>query len=202
MEIISSILIYIFFLVIGFGFQSMVRWSPWFNLALSYLIVLLLPPNWSLGLVNGSWIACAFFTYNPEQDNRFDTIPVISFRKTILASCWTFSGFLLTLLFLWKLKITNSLDLFPREILAWFFLILIELCLYRVIAKISPSLYRIPLGYGIAIINFLMILYWIYPLGISFMVLILLTLLIVNPILLLVIDSSLHTPQDSIFRRR
>jgi hypothetical protein len=198
----GSVLVYIIFLLVGFGLQFLVRWSPWVNLAISYLVVAILPPGWSLGLIIGTWISCAFFTFNPEQDRQFAIIPSVSLRKTVFSALWTFAGFLLTLIFLWKIKTSNSLDVFPREILAWVFLILIEVCLYRVIARLSPRLYRIPLGYGIAILNFLMILYWIFPFGLLMIGLILFSLLIINPLLLVLVDMPLNAAQDPIFRRR
>lgn len=202
MGVIGSIFIYLLFLFAGFCLQFLARWSPLINLAASYLMVLFLPPAWSLGLTSGIWIACAFFTYNPEQEHHLDTIPAISFRKILLSSVWTFSGFLLTLIFLWKLKVQTNLDLGQRELLAWAFLGLIEICLYRVIARLSPSLYRIPLGYGMAVFNFLLLFYWIYSLGIVWMALIFFTFLIINPLLLLVVDLPAGATKDSIFRRK
>ena len=97
----------------------------------------------------------------------------------------------MALLFLWKLKVGSNLEIGHRETMAWLFLIVIELCLYRVIARSYPSLYRIQLGYGMAIINFLMLLFWIYPLGIYLMLLIFGSLLIINPILLIWLDPPL-----------
>lgn len=202
MNVASSIAIYLLFLAIGFGLQYLIRWSPRVNLAISYFMVLILPPSWSIGLIGGAWISCAFFTYMPERERRFEVTPAVSWGKTVFSSLWTFAGFLLTLIFLWKLKVTNSLGLYQREMFAWVFLILIEICLYRVIARLSPSFYRIPLGYGIAFFNFLMILYWIYPFGISWSILILFSLLIINPLLLLLVDLPLNMIEDPIFRRR
>lgn len=202
METTGNIFIFILFLLVGFGLQFLVRWSPWVNLAISYLVVAIFPPVWSLGLIIGTWISCAFFTFNPELEHQFEMISAVSWRKTVFSALWTFTGFLLTLIFLWKLKMSNSLELFPREMLAWFFLILVEICLYRIIARLSPRLYRIPLGYGIAFLNFLMILYWIFPFGVLFILLILFSLLIINPLLLIIVDMPLGGDQDQIFRRR
>lgn len=202
MEMTGIVLTNIVFFLIGFGLQFLVRWSPWVNMAISYLVVVILPPGWSLGLIIGTWISCAFFTFNLEQQSQFEIIPAISWSKTFLSAVWTFAGFLLTLIFLWKLKMSNSLEILPREILAWVFLILIEVCLYRVIAGLSPRLYRIPLGYGIAVLNFLMILYWIFPFGALVIFLILFSLLVLNPLLLILVDMPLNATQDPIFRRR
>jgi hypothetical protein len=185
----------------GFGLQLLVRWSPGIIMALSFLFAGILPTWWSLGLISGSWICCAFFTFNPEQEHQIEIVSAINWRKIFFAALWTFAGFVLTLLFIWRLKISNNLAVFPREILAWIFLISVEICLYRIIAVLVPRLYRIPLGYGIAVLNFLMILYWILPFGILKIGLILLSLLIINPLILVLVDTPLNT-QDPVFRRK
>jgi hypothetical protein len=197
----TSIVVNILFFLGGFGWQFLVRRSPWVNLILSFAAAAILPPGWGLGLIIGIWISCAFFTFNPEQERQFETISTVNWQKIFLAALWTFSGFILTLVFLWKLKISDNMGLLPREILAWVFLILIEICLFRIIAKLVPRLYRIPIGYGIAVLNFLMILYWILPLGIWIMGLILLSLLITHPLLLVLVDMPLNKVQDPVFRR-
>jgi hypothetical protein len=186
---------------LGFGLQFVIRWSPLINLALSFLMALLLPPAWSLGLIIGSWISCAFFTFNPEQEKHQFEITAITWRKSFLAALWTFTGFLLTLIFLWKLKISGNLELMPREIMAWSFLLLVEICLYRIISILAPSFYRIPLGYSIAVFHFLMLFYWIFPWGIWISGLVLLSLLIINPLLLVMVDIQFNA-QDPIFRRK
>jgi hypothetical protein len=197
----SSILIYIVFFAVGFGLQLLVHWSPGVNLGLSFPIVLIIPPEWSLGLIIGMWICCAFLTFNPEEERRVGTISTINWPKIFLAALWTFAGFILTLIFLWKLKVSNNLAVLPREILAWVFLSLIEICLIRIIARLVPRFYRIPLGYGMAALNFLMILYWVLPFGLWASGLIFLSLLIVTPLLLVLVDMPQNT-QDSIFRRK
>jgi hypothetical protein len=201
MDSAGSIVVNILFFLLGFGLQFVIRWSPVMNLLLSFVFALALPPGWSFGFIIGSWISCAFFTYNPEQEGQFEAIAVINWRRIIIASLWTFTGFLLTLVFLWRVKIDNTMGLYPREVLAWIFLVLVEICLCRIIAKLVPRLYRIPLGYGIAVLNFLMLLFWIVPFDIWKIGLILLSLLIIDPLILVLVDSPLAV-QDSIFRRK
>ncbi len=198
----GTILLYIFFLLIGFGLQFFIRWSPWLNQIISFIAILLLPPDWSLGLVGGSWIASAFFTFNPEQVRQYDAIPALNWWKVVFSSLWIFSGFLLTLLLIWKLKIMGDFQVIQREILAWAFFIMVEICLFKVLARLSPGMYRIPLGYGIGLLNFLLLLYWLYPLGISYVLLILVTIIIINPLLLLIVDKPVAPAEDPIFRRR
>lgn len=191
-----NILIYLLALAIGFVIQNLVRWSPRANLGISYLTILILPPFWGLGLVGGFWISCSFFTYNPEIEHRHDTTPQITWSKILLYSAWTFSGFLLTLILLWKLKTANCLLLVQREEIAWLFLTLVEVCQYKVIARISASFNRIPLGYGIAVLNFLMIFYWLYPLGLYSIILIFCSFLVINPLLLSWVDFPVNSLPD------
>jgi hypothetical protein len=184
MELFWSILIILFTMTAGFVIQYYIRLSPWINLAVSFPLVLLIPPSWGFGLICGIWICCAFSTFHPEMENKIDAPNRIRFVKILLYSLLTFSGFLLTLVLLWKFKIMGNPDLAQREVFAWIFLAIVEICLYKVIARLAPGLYRIPLGYGIAVLNFLMILYWVSGKGIYFMVLVFFTMLIVNPLLL------------------
>ena len=202
MAILGTISIYIVTLLLGFLFQALVRWSPRVILGISFLLALFLPPGWGIGLVEGLLITCAFFTYEPLRESQFDQTPTVSWQKILLTSLWTFAGFLLTLLFLLRFKLTGSINIQQGETLAWIFLILVEVCLYKVIVKDSFSLYRIPLGFGIAVLNFLMILYWIYPLGWSFIGLVFFSLLIINPLLLIWIDIPLVATGDPFLRRR
>ncbi|NLW47512.1 MAG: hypothetical protein GXY86_09290 [Firmicutes bacterium] len=198
----AALKVFIYLLSFGAGFivQYFSRLSPWVNLALSYLLVFILPPMWSLGLVGGIWISCAYFTYNPDLD-RLELLKGLSWYKVLLSSLWTFTGFLLTLSLVWKLKVTGFEVASQREIIAWTFLVLIEVCLYRVIARLSPALHRIPLGYGIALFNFLMLTFWLYELGIPVMIMALVTLLIINPLLLIVIDLPVGASGDPYLRR-
>ncbi len=200
MEAACKVFIYLLTLAAGFVIQNSIRCSPWINMALSFLIILLVPPDWSLGLIGGVWIACAFFTFNPDLD-RLELLKAFSWIKVFLSSLWVFAGFLLTLCLLWKLKISGYLLISQRELLAWAFLILIEVCQYRVIARLSPVLHRIPLGYGVAFFEFLLLLYWLYPLGIPVMAMVLVTLFILNPLLFVFIDLPVGTNVDPYLRR-
>jgi hypothetical protein len=170
------------------------------NLILSYLLIFILPPNWSLGLVGGIWISCAYFTYKPDLD-RLELLKGLSWYKVFFSSLWTFAGFLLTLSLVWKLKVTGFEGASQRELLAWTFLVLIEVCQYRVIARLSPVLHRIPLGYGIALFNFLMLTFWLYELGIPSMIMALVTLVIINPLLLIFNDLPVGAGEDPYLRR-
>ncbi len=201
MDSTGSIVMDIIFFVLGFGLQFVIRWSPIMNLVLSFIFALAIPPGLSFGFIIGSWISCAFFTYNPEQEGQFETVAVINWRRILVASLWTFAGFLLTLVFLWRLKIGSGMEVDSREIVAWLFFAFVEICLCRIIAKLVPRLYRIPLGYGMAILNFLMLLFWILSFDIWKIGLILLSLLIVYPLILVSVDSPFAV-EDPIFRRK
>ncbi len=194
--------VFIYLLTFGIGFvvQNLTRWSPWLNLVISFLLILLIPPNWSVGLVVGIWIACAYFTFNPDLD-RLELLKGFSWYKVFFSSLWTFMGFILTLSLVWKLKVSGNLLVSQREFLAWTFLVLIEACQYRVIAKLSPVLHRIPLGYGIAFFNFLMLLYWLYQFGLPLMLMALVTLVILNPLFLVFVDLQVGTSGDPYLRR-
>lgn len=175
----------------GFCLQNLLRWSPWLNFGFSFLVVTLLPPTWSLGIVIGTWLSCSFFTYQPEVERRVDTPPPLSWVKVLLCSCWVFGGFFLTMLWLWRVKTGESgLDISQREWLGWVFLIAVEICLYKVIARGTPPLYRVPLGYGIAGINFGLLCFWLYSVSILEKMMILFALMAASPLLLLYLDSS------------
>ena len=188
MSLFSGSLTIIGWLAMGFGLQSLTRWSPWVNLAISLLGVFVLPPFWSSGLVLGIWISCAFFTYHPELAR--DSIAGISWIRLIGYAALTFSGFLLTLILLYRLKLDGSFGIGEREVVAWVFLGILEICLYKVIGRLAPGEYKMQYGYGIAFINFTMLLYWVIPLGPYWMGLIFITLLLIDPILLSLVDRS------------
>lgn len=184
MNLVGIILISLVSLGGGLVFQFFTSISPWINLALSFLLILLLPPFWGLGLVCGLWISCAFITYHPELANQIDKPNRLSLIKVLGFAALTFAGFLMTLILLWRLKITSDLNPMQREVTAWIFLVIIEISLYKVIALLSPGIYRIPLGYGIACLNFLMIFYWVFSEGLYAIILVFLSLMILNPLLL------------------
>lgn len=184
MVLFWNIFILLLTLAGGIFLQFFSRISPWIILVGSFLVILCLPPFWGYGLVCGFWLCCAFNTFQPDQENHIDAPNRVSGLKILWFSLLTFSGFLLTLILLWKLKITTSISSVEREIFAWIFLGFVEVSLYKIIARLSPGLYRIPMGYGIAALNFLMIFSWIFNQGIVVIVLTLLTLLVINPLLL------------------
>lgn len=200
MDVTSQIFIYLLTLGAGFGVQILVSWSPLVNLGLSFLAIFLLPPVWGLGLIGGTWIACAFFNFNPELD-RLELLRGFSWLKVLFCSLWVFGGFILTLCLLWRLKVSGY-TLLQREFIAWAFFALIEVCQYRIVAKLSPVIHRIPMGYGIAFCNFLMLLYWIFPLGVSVMLMVLATLVIIDPLLLVFVDQPVGSNVDPYLRRK
>jgi hypothetical protein len=194
MALFWDIFILIITLAGGIFIQFFARLSPWIILPGSFAVILCLPSFWGYGLVLGFWFCCAFNTFQPEQENKIDAPNRISALKIFLFSLLTFSGFILTLILLWKLKLTTPLQSLEREIFAWIFLGMIEVSLYKIIARLSPGLYRIPMGYGIAVLNFLMLLYWIFAQGIVVIVLTLFTLLIINPLLLSWVEPRQQEP--------
>lgn len=201
MSLFSGSLTMIGGLAIGFGFQSLTRWSPWVNLAISFFIGLVLPPFWSSGLILGIWLCCAFMTYHPELAREYD-IAGISWLRLIGYAGLTFSGFLLTLILLYRLKVNGSIGIGEREVVAWIFLGISEICLYKVISRLAPGEYKMQYGYGIAILNFAMLLYWIIPLGLYWMGLIFTTLLLIDPIILSLIDHSSDSGKRSMMGSR
>ena len=194
MVLIGQIFILLLSLAGGIFIQFFARLSPWIILAGSFPVILSLPSFWGYGLVAGFWLCCAFNTFQPERENQIDAPNRASWLKILWFSLLTFSGFLLTLVLLWKLKITSPLTLLEREIFAWIFLGLVEVSLYKIIARLSPGLYRIPMGYGIASLNFLMVFYWIFARGIVVILLTLLTLLVINPLLLTWVEPRQQEP--------
>lgn len=201
MDLIWYLLILLLTITGGFTIQFFTRLSPWINLAVSFPVILFLPSFWGYGLVCGIWISCAFSTFHPERENQINSPDRISWLKIFLYSLLTFGGFLLTLILLWKLKLTSTLNPGQREIFAWIFLLVLEICLYKIIARLSPGLYRIPLGYGIAVMNFLMILYWVFAKGLYFMVLIFFTLLVLNPLILTWVEPVSREGEPYLWRK-
>ncbi|MCL6588324.1 MAG: hypothetical protein K6U80_00060 [Firmicutes bacterium] len=193
MTVFWGIIIFIFSIALGIAWQLLMKLSPWANLAIAFGILLILAPSWSVGLVLGIWIGCAFITYNPVQERKVDPVTRIRWYRLFLLACFTFTGFLMTLILLWKFKLFGYYTIAQREVWAWIFLVAVEVCLYKVIVKISPGLKRIPLGYGIAVLNYLMILYWIINLGWAVLVLTFLSLWLLNPLLLGLLDYTGET---------
>jgi len=201
MELFWAIFIVLITMAAGFVIQFFARLSPWLNLAISFPVILFLPFFWGYGLVGGIWICCAFSTFQPELENQIDSPNRVSWLKTVLFSALTFAGFLLTLILIWKLKLTSTLLPVQREIFAWIFFVVIEVSLYKIVARLAPGLHRIPMGYGMAVLNFLMIFYWIYPRGIFFMALVLVTLLIMNPLILTWVEPLVRQGEPYSWRK-
>ncbi len=201
MELFWNIIIILSTLAGGLVIQYFIRLSPWVSLAISFPIILFLPPFYSFGLICGFWLCCAFGTFHPEAESKIDTPNRLRWYKVIGYSLLTFSGFLLTLILLWKLKITTDLPSVQREIFAWVFLIIIEICLYKIIARLSPGLYRIPLGYGIAVLDFLMIFYWLISKGIIFTLLVFLTMLFLSPLILTWVEPVVREGEPYSWRK-
>lgn len=175
-------------LALGGGalFQNCFRCSPRWNLGVTCLVVIIFSPAWSMGWTLGSWFSCAFLTYHPENELR--DMPQ-GWLAIFCYAGFSFSGFILTLILLWKAKMGMDLPLMLyQEILGWMYLIGLEICFYKVIALATFRGDRFQLGYGIGFLNSLMLLYWVYPYGWMAMVLTSLTLLAVNPLLLLMMD--------------
>ena len=180
-------LIYLVTLLAGLGFQFLSRWSVTKNLWFSFLILALLPPSVSFGLVCGTWVGCAFIPLNsgikrPGNDYRG------SWREVVVFSLWVFAGFILTLVYLFKIKHSGNMEVGQSEALAWVFLAMIELCIFRIIACSVPRWSRSTLGCRIALINFLLLLYWIYPYGWFAAGLTFITFLVAFPLLLAWMD--------------
>jgi len=171
--------------VLGFLVQSIFRFSPRVSLGMSFLSVMIIPPLWGVGFTLGLWACCAFLTFSPEEEHQEKS----GFKRILLYALFTFSGFILTLLVLWKVKYGfKMLPALQRELLAWCYLIAIEVCFYKIIANTSPKWNRFQIGYGIGFLNTCMLLFWLFPYGYPVIILTLLTLLVINPLLLFWVD--------------
>jgi hypothetical protein len=184
-----SLIYYFATLLAGIGFQLLTRWTPGKNAAISFLLTGILPPFLSFGLISGIWIGCAFCTLDMNI-KRISHKVQVHWKQTFIYSFWTFSGFLITLVFLFKIKLGGVLKTEQSEILAWIFLLILEFCIFRIIACSVPNWFRIQLGYRLGLINFLLMLYWIYPYGIFVILLTFFTFLLLFPLLLLWMDFS------------
>ncbi|HOJ77209.1 MAG TPA: hypothetical protein PLZ08_04155 [Bacillota bacterium] len=158
------------------------------NLLLSFIIVSSLSPFWSMGIISGQWFGIAFFGSEPDRDPKKERLIVISLRKIFLFSLLTFSGFMMTLIFYFRLKTAADFDPHVQQVFAWIFLVMIEVCFFRVIARWCPKWYRKRAGYGIAFFNFLMIFYCVYSYGLLTVVMTFIGLMIISPLLLKWID--------------
>ncbi|HYH01727.1 MAG TPA: hypothetical protein VEC37_01355 [Bacillota bacterium] len=180
-------LVYLVTLLAGLGFQFLSRWSVTKNLWISLLILVLLPPSISFGLVCGIWVGCAFIPFSSSIKRPTNNFQV-GWGEVIAYSLWIFAGFILTLVYLFKIKHGGNMETGQSEALAWVFLTMIELCICRIIACSVPSWSRSALGCRIGFINFLLMLYWLYPYGWFVIGLTFITFLVVFPLLLAWMD--------------
>ncbi len=203
MEAISWFLLYMFFFCCGLITQYGLRWSPWAILMISFLTVLLLPPLWVLGLLAGWWISCAFFTSRSTDPIRTaEGGADFTWFSVCTSAFLAFCGYLLTVLFLWRIKTHCAISPQNVELFGWVLLLLIEVCIYKIIAGYCPALYRKYLGLGMTALVFLMMLYSIASLSLMGKVLILIGLLNVNLILLLIVDRPILSRQTSLRKLR
>lgn len=176
-------IIYLAALLAGLGFQFFLRWSATKNLWLSFFILAVFPYLIGFGSVCGIWIGCAFIPYS-SGIKRLPSNYRAGWKEVIVFSLWTFCGFLLTLVYLLKIKLTGHMRVDQSEALAWVFFLMIEICIFRIISCTVPGWFRIPLGYRMGFLNYLLVLYWTYSYGWFANILTLLTLLVVFPLLL------------------
>lgn len=176
---------------IGWVIQNLAGWSPLQNLGVAFGIVLILPPAWSAGLTVGLWICCAFWTYSMKDDDKNEQPPK-GWVQVLRYALFTFSGFILTLFWLWRMKAGFAVEMeWHREILGWFYFGAIEISFYKIITRSAPRWNWFQVGYGIGFLNAIMIAYWVYPYGLITVFLITITLLIANPLLLLALEHPL-----------
>lgn len=183
--------------VLGVVFQAICRPAVWINLLVSFGVVTLIHPGWSLGIIGGIWIKSAFFDMNIREQDHLDQQEVVSWFHIFIVSLFTFAGFLLTLVMVWKIKTLPGFGIINhREWLAWAFLIFIEVSFYRIIAKLYMIWQRIRVGLGMGFLNFLMILYWVYPYGLAAVLLTFLSLILLNPALLIWVDRPIFEKNE------
>lgn len=186
-------IIYIAALLAGVGLQFLSRWSPFKNLGLSFLILAMLPYAFGFGMVCGIWVGCAFIPYNTSANHPKRPLnPKRAWREVFIYSLWTFSGFLMALVFLFKIKLAGGMQPPQMEALTWVFFGIIELCLFRIIACAAPSWFRLTLGYRMSFLNFLLVLYWVIPYGWFAVVLTFLTLMASFPLVLSLMSFAHH----------
>lgn len=203
MPILGQVLFFLGMFILGFVIQYLVRWTHHFNLFLSYLAVLMVPTEWSLGLILGTWFSVAFFTFSPNKERRVEGYSVLTGINILLYALWTLSGFILTLVFLYKLK-SSQLVTIPlhRELLSWFFFIMVEICQFKIIALSVSATQRNSLGYYLAGLNFLMILFCTWSMGLVQNILIFLVLMFVIPELLKIVAGSSFRQSEMVIGRR
>jgi hypothetical protein len=172
-------------LLVGVGWQLLTKWTPTKNWGLSFLTALIAPPVPTAGLLTGIWICAAFIVVNPNwRQNLNNNSLRIAWKEVVIFSLWTFAGFLITLLFFFKLKLSGWYEIEQCQWFAWSFLFVLEICLLRIIARLIPGWSRTGVGVRMGFLNFLFLLYWLYPYGLILEGLTLLTLVVTFPILL------------------
>lgn len=186
------LLIYLFCGLGGLALQEFLRITPGWLLAMTFFIIILVPPLWSMGLLAGFWVACAFLTYQPEENRLREQVP-LTVVPVFFRSLWCFAGFGLTLILVWRLKTEGYFSPFHRELLGWSFFVLMETVIFRIIARDTPFLQRVSLGYGMSFFNYLMVFYWVYPLGLFRGILVFISILLATPLLLLWVDHPVKT---------
>lgn len=185
-----AIIIFGIAVAIGWVIQNLTEWSSLRNLGLTLGSVLILPPAWSAGLTVGVWICCAFWT-DFSQDEANNESPPKGWLQVIGYALFTFSGFILTLFWLWRLKTELTIALeWSHEILGWLYFGVIEISFYKLITRFNPRWNWFQVGYGIGFLDALLIAYWILPYGLLAITLTVVTLMIANPLLLLALEQS------------
>ncbi|TCL62219.1 hypothetical protein EDC14_102770 [Hydrogenispora ethanolica] len=202
MENIGWFLRYLLWVGVGMLLQYGLRWPSWLVMIGSFATLLLLPPWWSLSLVCGCWIGCAFFTVRPESSHPSENGSTFTWFQVVTGSVWAFSGFMLTLLLLWRVKTTNTLTPAELEILGWSFLLLVEVCIYKNIASQCPMHYRKYLSVGMTALIFLMLFYAVAATNFITKFLTFVIILNGNLFLLTWVDHPLFQPRDPLLRRR
>jgi len=188
MEIAGQVMLYFVFFILGFSCQTLARLGPGLLLAVGFGSVLFLPPLWGLGLVTGSFLACAFFTYKLKPQANAEQAGIGWLRMMAYAAL-SFSGFLMTLVLVWKLKLDQQFFIAQREAVGWFFFALLEVCFYRILAYAIPSIQRFSVGYRMAFLEFWLILYWLWPMGGFTVFFVFCAMLLVSPLLLTLVDQ-------------
>jgi hypothetical protein len=171
-------------LLVGVGWQFLTKWAPAKNWAFSFLMAFLAPPVLTGGLLCGIWICSAFIVPPANLKGGGNNNQQVGWKQVIIFSLWLFAAFLLTLVFLVKLKWAGIWEITQCQWFAWSFLAVLDLCLLRVIALLIPRWLRIEAGMRIGFFYFLLLLYWLYPYGWVLGGLTFLTLVIVIPLAL------------------
>jgi hypothetical protein len=187
--------------VAGVIWQFLTKWTPNKNWLVSFGVAFCMPPALTVGLLGGVWI-CSVLSigqanFKTDANNNFQ----VGWKEIVVFSIWVFFAFLLTLVFLFKLKMAGHWEIGQCQAFAWMFLLGLELCLFRIIARLIPGWLRVGVGIRMGFLNFLFLLYWLYPYGWILTGLTLITLVVAFPMLLcgLAFDKD---NADIVMRRR